>query len=107
MHFKFKTKGVCCSQIEFYLSPSCNFERTEVVPHEYVVYKIKFTGGCQGNLSFIAKNLTGYTAKYLISICKGHKCGNRDTSCMNEFGNCLEKAQAIMDEREWTIDDYI
>ena len=105
MHFKFKPKGVCCWQIEFTLTPVANFDRTEVVPNEYCVTHIKFTGGCQGNLSFIAKHLTGYTADYLISICQGHRCGNRGTSCMNEFGNCLEKAVATMNEKEWTLDD--
>lgn len=107
MHFKFNTKGVCSKQIEFTLTPTLNYAGDAVAPHRYTVTHIKFTGGCQGNLSFIAKWLTGYTADYLMSICQGHRCGNRGTSCMNEFGNCLEKAQAIMDEREWTVDDCI
>lgn len=108
MHFKFKTKGVCCSQIEFDMSPVKSFANPdEVLPDEYMVYKIKFTGGCQGNLSFIAKQLTGFNSKYLIKLTKGHKCGSRPTSCMNEFSNCLEKAQEIMRGREWTIDDCV
>jgi hypothetical protein len=107
MHFKFAPKGVCCRQIEFNLTPVKNFADNTVLPHEYCVHHIKFTGGCQGNLSFIAKNLTGYHADYLMRICQGHMCGNRGTSCMNEFGNCIEKAVAIMEEREWTVDDCL
>lgn len=107
MHFKFNPKGVCCRQIEFSLTPTLNYAGDAVSPHDYVVHHIKFTAGCPGNLSFIAKWLTGYSADYLISICKGHKCGMRETSCMNEFGKCLEEAVAKMDEREWTVDDCI
>ena len=105
MHFKFKTKGVCCNQIEFTLTPVLAVEGDKVEPNCYVVTHIKFTGGCQGNLSFIAKWLTGYNVNYIVSITKNHKCGNRPTSCMNEFCNCLEKAKEIMDDREWTVDD--
>ena len=107
MHFKFNPKGVCCRQIEFSLTPVKNFDDDTVMPHTYCVHNIKFTGGCPGNLSFIAKHLTGYRADYLMSICQGHRCGNRGTSCMNEFGNCLEKAQIIMEDKEWTVDDCI
>lgn len=107
MHFKFKPKGVCCWQIEFALTPVANFDRTEVVPNEYCVTHIKFTGGCQGNLSFIAKRLTGYTAACIIATTKRHKCGTRPTSCMNEFSKCLENAVEIMNDKEWTLDDCI
>lgn len=105
MHFTFKPKGVCCWQIEFSLSPVLNFDKTAVEKNNYCVSHIKFTGGCQGNLSFIARWLTGYSTNYIISIAKGHKCGTRDNSCMNQFAGCLEKAVEIMDEKEWTIDD--
>lgn len=107
MHFKFNPEGVCCRAIEFDLTPEKTWEGDAVNPHSYVVHHIKFTGGCPGNLSFIAKYLTGFTADYLIKLCKGHKCGNRPTSCMNEFGKCLEKAVEKMEEREWTLEDCI
>lgn len=107
MYFLFKPKGVCCHQVEFHLTPVLDATREVVEPHKYMVTRIKFTGGCQGNLSFLAKWLTGYTADYLISLCKGHKCGNRPTSCMDQFGTILEKAKEIMDEREWTPHDCL
>lgn len=105
MHFRFKPEKVCSRQIEFVLTPVLNSEGDAVEPNKYVVTHINFTGGCQGNLSFIAKWLTGYHADYLMNLTKNHKCGNRPTSCMNEFSKCLEKAIKIMDEREWTPDD--
>lgn len=107
MHFLFKPKGVCCSKIEFVLTPVLDATREAVDPHNYMVTHIKFTGGCQGNLSFIAKSLTGYTVDYLIRITKGHKCGTRPTSCMDQFGKFLEQAKEIMDEKEWTVDDCL
>lgn len=105
MHFRFKPEKVCSQQIEFVLTPVLNTEGDAVESNKYVVTHIKFTGGCQGNLSFISKILTGYRADYLMNLLRGHKCGNRPTSCMNEFSKCLEKAIKIMDEREWTPDD--
>ena len=107
MHFSFNPKGVCCQRLEFTLTPVLDSTREVVEPHKYMVTHIKFTGGCQGNLSFIAKWLTGYTANYIISIAKGHKCGTRDNSCMNQFAECLEIAVEIMNDKEWTIDDCI
>lgn len=105
MHFLFKPRGVCCCKIEFVLTPVLDDTGEAVDPHNYMVTHIKFTGGCQGNLSFIAKYLTGYKVDYLISILKGHKCGNRPTSCMDQFGKFLEKAKEIMDEMEWKRSD--
>ena len=107
MHFSFKPKGVCCWQIEFNLYPVLNFDKTAVEPNNYCVSNIKFTGGCQGNLSFIAKCLTGYNVNYLVFLCKYHRCGNKSTSCMNEFAKCLEEAEKIMNEKEWTVDDCL
>ena len=107
MHFRFKPEKVCSQQIEFVLTPVLNTEGDAVEPNKYVVTHIKFTGGCQGNLSFIPKILTGYRADYLMNLLRGHKCGNRPTSCMNEFSKCLEKAINIMDEREWTPNDCL
>lgn len=107
MHFRFKPEKVCSQQIEFVLTPVLNTEGDAVEPNKYVVTHIKFTGGCQGNLSFISKILTGYRADYLMNLLRGHKCGNRPTSCMNEFSKCLEKAIKIMDEREWTPNDCL
>lgn len=107
MHFRFKPEKVCSQQIEFVLTPVLNTEGDAVEPNKYVVTHIKFTGGCQGNLSFISKIFTGYRADYLMNLLRGHKCGNRPTSCMNEFSKCLEKAIKIMEEREWTVDDCL
>lgn len=107
MHFRFKPEKVCSQQIEFVLTPVLNTEGDAVEPNKYVVTHIKFTGGCQGNLSFISKILTGYRADYLMNLLRGHKCGNRPTSCMNEFSKCLEKAIKIMDEREWAPNDCL
>lgn len=113
MHFTFKPKGVCCQQIEFELTPVLalnpepQHEKDKVEPNCYCVTHIKFTGGCPGNLSFIAKWLTGYNVNYLVSLCKYHRCGNKPTSCMNEFAKCLEEAEKIMNEKEWAPDDCI
>lgn len=107
MNFSFTPREVCCKRIDFTLTPVLDATREEVEPNNYMVTHIKFKGGCQGNLSFIAKSLTGYTVDYLIRITKGHKCGTRSTSCMDQFGQCLERAKAVMDAKEWTVDDCL
>lgn len=107
MYFTFKPEGVCCRQIEFSLTPVLANAEDKVEPNKYMVTHIKFTGGCQGNLSFISKYLAGYTADYLITLLKGHKCGTRSTSCMDQFSQCLEKAKEVMDTKEWAVDDCL
>ena len=105
MHFIFNPEGVCCKQIEFNLYPVLTFSRGGIEPREYMITGIRFVGGCPGNLSYLAKSFTGYKISYLIKSLKGHKCGKRDTSCMDQFSKCLEKAEKVMNEKEWTVDD--
>lgn len=107
MHFTLKPEGVCCKQIEFNLYPVLKFNKAELEQGEYMITGINFIGGCPGNLSFLAKSFTGYKISYLMKLLKGHKCGKRDTSCMDQFSKCLEEAEKIMNEKEWTVDDCI
>ena len=78
--FKYKTRGVCASTIQF--------ELTE----EKKVKNISFSGGCNGNLKAISKLADGMDAKEVIRILKGNTCGFKSTSCADQLAVALEEA---------------
>lgn len=53
---------------------------------------VSFKGGCQGNLSAIAKLIDGKEAVEVAKMFLGHKCGNRNTSCMDQFAHFILKS---------------
>lgn len=71
-HKVFKTTGVCSRSIEF------DYE-------DGMVYNLKFTGGCAGNLTAIAKLVEGKPMSELITILEGNTCGPRPTSCADQL----------------------
>lgn len=58
------------------------------------VSNVKFEGGCNGNLKAISKLVEGQDAQNVINILKGNECGNRGTSCADQFAKGLEEALA-------------
>lgn len=89
----FEPKGVCCKEIRFRL------EAREENGLTYIcVFDIDFLGGCPGNLSFISKLFNGSNVLYVLYKTKNHKCGNRNTSCMDQLNKCLEQAVRDLEE---------
>jgi len=80
--FRYKTKGVCASFIQF--------ELTE----DKKVKNVSFNGGCNGNLKAIGKLVEGMEAKTVIELLKGNKCGFKSTSCADQLAVALEEALA-------------
>ncbi|MBR2944979.1 MAG: TIGR03905 family TSCPD domain-containing protein [Clostridia bacterium] len=79
MTYKFKTRGVCASYINFDLNDG-------------IVSSVSFNGGCNGNLKAISKLVEGMEAEKVISILKGNLCGFKGTSCADQLAIALRSA---------------
>lgn len=79
MTYKFKTRGVCASYINFELNNG-------------IVSGVSFQGGCNGNLKAISKLIEGQEAEKVISILKGNLCGFKGTSCADQLAIALRSA---------------
>ena len=67
---------------------------TKVVIENNIVKSIEVDGGCNGNLSGIARLVIGMNANYVIDKIKGTTCGRRNTSCPDQIALCIEEALA-------------
>ena len=79
MTYKFKTRGVCASYINFDLNDG-------------IVSSVSFQGGCNGNLRAISKLVEGMDAERVISILRGNLCGFKNTSCADQLAIALRGA---------------
>ena len=83
MEYKYKTKGVCSSEIIL------NVEHN-------IIKSVKVIGGCDGNLKGISQLLKGMNIDDAISRLKGIKCGFKDTSCPDQIAKALEEMKSDM-----------
>lgn len=81
MHYTYTPKGVCAVQLEFEINDD-------------TVTDVKFIGGCNGNLKAISKLVDGMKAEDIIRILEGNTCGNKPTSCADQFAKALKEARA-------------
>ena len=81
MHFSYKTKNVCSSEINFDLEGN-------------KLYNVVFTGGCNGNLKAIGKLVEGMDADQVIALLQGNTCGYSATSCADQLTRAIEAAKA-------------
>jgi uncharacterized protein (TIGR03905 family) len=81
MHYQYNNQGVCSLMVDFDLEDG-------------VIHNVSFLGGCNGNLKAISKLVEGHRAEEIIPILKGNQCGNKGTSCADQFALALERAQA-------------
>lgn len=79
MDYFYKTSGVCSSEISFSLNDG-------------IVSDISFTNGCSGNLGGIAKLCEGEKAENIVKKLEGLSCGNKSTSCPDQFSKALKQA---------------
>lgn len=80
MHYTYKTKGTCSSQIDLEVENG-------------VVQEIKFTGGCNGNTKGISSLVKGMKVEDVIARCQGIRCGLRPTSCPDQLATALQAIQ--------------
>ena len=76
---KYKTKGVCSSEINFEISD------------DNKITDISFVGGCNGNLQGISKLVTGMDIDDVIKKLEGTRCGFKDTSCPDQLATALKE----------------
>ena len=81
MEYKYRTRGVCASEISFELEDG-------------IVKNVSFRGGCNGNLKAIAKLVDGKNALEIADLLEGNTCGFKSTSCADQLSQALRKAMA-------------
>lgn len=79
MHYTYKTKGVCASQIEFDIENN-------------IVKNVKFYGGCNGNLKAVSLLVDGMSVEEIEEKLKGNTCGFKSTSCADQLATAVRKA---------------
>lgn len=78
--YTFEPQGVCAKAINF------------SIDDEGKLRNVKFFGGCPGNLQAISKLVDGADPKHIAEVFKGNDCGNRGTSCADQFSIAIENA---------------
>mgnify|MGYP000925367606 CR=1 FL=1 len=79
MTIKHKNKGTCSSLVEFEIKSG-------------KIHNVRFTGGCNGNLSGISALIEGMDAKDAAKKLKGITCGPKSTSCPDQLSRAIEEA---------------
>ena len=78
-HFNFQTSPMVCSS------------DIDVEVDNGIIRKIKFTGGCHGNLQGVAKLAENRPVEEVISLLKGIRCNGKPTSCPDQLATALQK----------------
>ncbi len=79
MNHSYRTEMVCSREIHFDLEGD-------------VVTNVSFIGGCNGNLKAISKLVDGMTVAQIEEKLLGNTCGNRPTSCADQFAKAVRLA---------------
>ncbi len=77
--YHYKTAGTCSRKINFELE-------------EGKVKKVRFEGGCSGNLQGLCKLVEGRDAKEVAKMLAGIHCGDKSTSCPDQLAEALKQA---------------
>lgn len=80
MEYEYKTHGTCSSKISF------------EIDEQGRLHNVKFTGGCNGNLSGISRLVEGEDAKSVAERIEGTRCGFKNTSCPDQLSNAIREA---------------
>ncbi|MBQ9574474.1 MAG: TIGR03905 family TSCPD domain-containing protein [Synergistaceae bacterium] len=62
------------------------------------IHNLKFYGGCNGNLSAIAKLVEGSDAETTAMILRGNQCRDKGTSCADQLAIAIEEALGLNSE---------
>lgn len=79
--YDYAPQGTCSKKITFELDNG-------------MVKSVSFLGGCLGNLQGISHLVEGMKAEDVISRLEGITCGDKPTSCPDQFAQALKKALA-------------
>ena len=81
-HYEYEPKGVCSVKIDMDLDGD-------------KVHNVKFTGGCNGNLKAVSKLVDGMTIEEIEDKLLGNTCGNRPTSCADQFAKAVRAGYEV------------
>ncbi len=81
MTYSYKTTGTCSREIFI------------DVDENEVIRDVRFVGGCNGNLSGIAKLVRGLKIDDVIERLEGTTCGPRPTSCPDQLARALKQVK--------------
>ncbi|WP_062328533.1 TIGR03905 family TSCPD domain-containing protein [Treponema endosymbiont of Eucomonympha sp.] len=56
------------------------------------LHNVVFADGCNGNLKGISRLVEGLTPKEVVERLKGVLCGDKGTSCPDQFARILEQS---------------
>ena len=79
MNYKYRTKMVCSTEINFTLDGD-------------KVTNVSFVGGCNGNLKAISKLVDGMTVEQIEDKLSGNTCGYKPTSCADQLAKAVREA---------------
>ena len=80
MEYKYKTKGVCSTEIIF-----------DIDKETKIINDLKVINGCNGNLKGISALVKGMKIEDVISKLEGITCGYRNTSCPDQISMALKE----------------
>ena len=80
MEYKYKTKGVCSTEIIF-----------DIDKETKIINDLKVINGCNGNLKGISALVKGMKIEDIISKLEGITCGYRNTSCPDQIAMALKE----------------
>lgn len=82
MDYSYKTHGTCSAKIDFSIDENGK------------LHNVKFTNGCNGNLSGISKLVEGEDAAKIAEKIEGTRCGMKGTSCPDQLARAIREALA-------------
>lgn len=75
----FQPSGVCANRIDFKIENG-------------IIESVNFVGGCPGNLIGLSQLVKGSKVEEVIEKFTGIPCGNRSTSCPDQFAKALSQS---------------
>jgi len=78
MEYRYKTRGVCSTEMIF-----------NIDEERQIVNDLKVINGCNGNLKGISALVKGMKIDEIIEKLSDIKCGFRDTSCPDQIARAL------------------
>lgn len=76
MRTLYRTKGTCSTNIDLEVEDG-------------IVKRVKFFGGCNGNLQGVSRLVEGMAVEDIIAKLEGISCGGRPTSCPDQLCQAL------------------
>lgn len=67
-------------------------QRIDLEIENGIIKSAQFFGGCPGNLTAVARLVTGMDALKAKELLKGIPCGMRSTSCPDQLSKAIETA---------------